>query len=402
MSKLISSLWNPAGQLSQSAVSLLITLALAHAFSPTAYGWISVIAIVLALVMSMNRSVLGEQLLATVGGKGSFDGYWIFQRYLFAILSVVTLPTAFLLLGLNGALAAWFFVTFVASDAFRYALFAGAGGLSLRAIAVVDMLRAVTALLCLGASLAFDETLGVVVLAIASNLPWLVFAFVLYRPAKVSMRRYLSSLGRYEMLISAQFLIATSATQCLPIVSLGFSGPTIIGAIRLTQSLLNPIAVLGLAFQPTLIGLLSRQSIRDAVSLTKRLVLGALLIAGTIVIGAVLAQDYIVERMVPRDMAEYVNNVWIPIAVVTVAVIVGQPGGALIRVLKLGGTSLYGQVVGAVCAYTSLAVLVLRPAPDDLALAIAAGAITGVISTYAALVYSLRGPYDPGRISSPD
>lgn len=395
-------IWNVASQLSQSGVSFFAILALAHIFSSYEFGIISVISIVVMLAMSMNRSVLGEQLLATIEVGDRIDGYWKLQRLILCVMTALVFLAVFGFVGLDGFVACWFFVSYAASDAMRYALFTGIGGWKLRSIASVDLIRLVFA--GAAALVSWTTQVGSVALAllILSNAPWIVYSLFFYRARRSTIRQYLAGLGKYEALISLQYLLATGATQCLPIVAIAFVGPEVLGAIRLTQSMLNPLAVLALSVQPTLIALLARRTAESAIRMTYRMFALALLGAALVTVIAVASRSLLVDTLVPPDMSELVTAVWIPVVVSIVAVIVGQPGGALIRVLKLGGLSLAGQVLGTIAAYASLMLVIAIAQPVQISLSIALGSTVSVLGTYLLLFARNSRAKGSRRVTGPD
>lgn len=394
--------WNIMSQLSQSGVSFLVILAFSHTFSARDFGLISAAAIILAILMSMNRSVLGEQLLAAKHSRDVVDGYWKFQKYSLFALTIAVISVSYLLVGLLGSLASYFFVMYAISDGIRYALFVGVGEVSAKNIALVDILRFLTALCGLAVALTAELGPVVVVLALLSSTPWIFYATFTYRGNSTSTGTYLASLGRYELMITLQYVFATAATQCLPIVSLSFAGPDTLGAIRLTQSLLNPVAVLALSCQPTLIKWMAHQPKPQVLRAVRRLVIAATAGSTLIVTIAIYAKSAVLTILVPADMASVVSAVWIPVVLSVIAVVVGQPGGALIRVLKLGGASLTGQVCGTATAYTALVVVMCWGQPAQISIAIAAGGIGSVVVTYLLLYLSIRRSNESGRVASPN
>lgn len=394
--------WNVLSQLSQSAISFCVVLAFAHILTPNEFGIVSAVAILLTVVMSMNRAVLGEQLLVLTESADVVDGYWKLQRYIFVFLTLLLLGVSYFFFEPAVALAAWFFLCYAISDAFRYALFSGMNSLKPRTIAVVDIARMLLAALALSVAILYEDKGVPIFIALYTNVPWLFYAFFMHRARRASAWNYLTSLGKYEFLISLQYILATAATQCLPIVSLSFAGAEIVGGIRLAQSILNPIAVLALAFQPTLIRRLASSSPATAVRTTRKLVVTAVLISMSLVIAAVFTKSTIVGLFVPAELQWIVSAVWIPVVLSTVAVIVGQPGGALVRVRKLGSISLTGQVVGAVMAYLTLTGVMLWGQATDISAAVATGGIGSVSVTYLLMFISIRRSNKSCRISSPD
>lgn len=212
-------LQNALPQVLQSGTNFLLTLGFAHALAPQAFGVLSAFWLVWMLVLSFNRTVFGEQLIARAHNGTSVVGYGSVLTPWIAVLAVITLGV---LAGftdatvlLPGVLCV---ILFVASDAVRYDLIHASvvapGGWSLLGWEVV---RAVLAVAFYAAVVASAPSALIASLAIATGgvlvLPALRHASTL-RPSRA--RAWLSTMGSFEAWMSLQFFTLTAANHLLP------------------------------------------------------------------------------------------------------------------------------------------------------------------------------------------
>lgn len=149
----------------------------------------------------------------------------------------------------------------------------------------------------------------------------------------------------------------------------------------------NPAALVATAFQPVLITTFGRAA-RDGGRL--RPLLGR--IVGLAVIGAVVISALAVALVagtgrwwLPADQLPAVSYLVLPAIVAVGWVMIGQPAGALIRVLHLGRQSMIGQLIGL--AVTLIAVALLLPQGIlRFAWALTVGTAATMIATYALIL----------------
>ncbi|WP_323960944.1 hypothetical protein GC088_04650 [Arthrobacter sp. JZ12] len=382
-------------QLAQSALSLIATILFARLLSPSTFGILAIFWLIWMLWLSMNRSVFSEQLLASAASTRARRGYKSFVLiWLTAALTIslgASLPFGDVAL-LGGVT---YIAFFVGSDAARYYVMAATGGrrggfYGAAGILIVDVLRLLLALGALLTAFAGAPTALTLTLVNMSAGIWILCLIDSRQSFSLRLARgYVGGLGKFERAISLQFILGTGVSQAAPAIALLPFGFASVGAIRLTQTLLSPITLLTTAFQPTVIKLFAARK-ADEQGL-RRLLLG--LIASALLIGVLLASTAVVtvnlfgEEFIPAQYVDLVREICLPIAVMLAVAVVGQPGGAIIRVRRLGVESLRGQVIGS---FTTLA-LCIAAAPFTLThfvWALAAGSITTVCVTYALMAAS--------------
>ncbi|MEV8133627.1 hypothetical protein AB0O54_21110 [Pseudarthrobacter oxydans] len=396
-----------ASQVLQSASSFLMTLGFAHFLLPQEFGILSGIWLVWMLVLSMNRTVFAEQLLAQGVGHSSkgyaeFSVLWISSLLIVTGIAVVGVQAWSVLPG------AVFVALFIAADSIRYWTMATG---ELRVFAVrtsltaLELVRFLLAAGFLWLSLGFPLVPGLAWTALLPGIVWLIpampgFRRLRYRHAWTYLRRR----GTFEAFMTTQFLTVTAASQLLPMLALPAFGAAQFGGLRLTQSLVSPAALVGTAFQPALIALFAEKTARrQRVRLLLGAVAGFSLFSGLIVAGGILGVELTGHYWIPEGQHDAVDDLLLPSLVAVAFIVVGQPGGALLRVLRWGGLSLAGQA-GGVAAGIILVLVVLGR--DEASITLFAWALSGgqavtVILTYALIFLRLvrSSAAQPGEAS---
>ncbi|WP_068397070.1 hypothetical protein [Kribbia dieselivorans] len=383
-------LQNALPQVLQSGTNFLLTLGFAHALAPQAFGVLSAFWLVWMLVLSFNRTVFGEQLIARAHTGTSVVGYGSVLTPWIAGLAVITL----VVLGMLGDATALLpgvlcVILFVASDAVRYDLIHTSvvehGGWSLLGWETV---RAVLAVAFYIAVVASAPAGLVAVLAIATGGVLLLPALPAAGRLRVGgARAWLSTMGSFEAWMSLQFFTLTAANHLLPLAAATLFSASAFGSLRLTQSVTNPAALVATAFQPVLITTFGK-AVREGHRLRSLLAR----IVGLAVVGAVVISAAAVAVVVgtgrwwlPADQTSAVSYLILPAIVAVGWVMIGQPAGALIRVLHLGRQSMAGQLIGL--AITLAAVAVLLPHGIlGFTWALTIGTAATMIATYALIL----------------
>lgn len=396
MTKRVSSIWRSVdtvvSQLGQAGVSFMTTLTFVHVLDASEFGLVAAFWSVWLILMAMNRAVLGEQLIAQSPNLHLHRGYLDFG-YIWASAGVAASVIIAFLLGIQKLIPAILVVAFfVVSDMVRYRAMADEGKGVGRGFGLLplELVRLATSFIALVAALANFPAAVPTLFALASSLIWIIFGL---RSTGIPRFRRAASFVRrkekFEALMSIQFLTGTGLSQLVPFLALHAFGAAPFGAMRLAQSILSPITVLTSAFQPSLIRLYSsnRDSHRFsrivAVSVLASFCVGALMIWLAIWVVGLAG-----ELLIPSAQATAVGEILTPTAVILSLVVLGQPGGALIKVFRLGTVSLSGQVIGIVVTVV-LAVLATQHDLKAFVWALAAGSASTVIATYGLLILGL-------------
>ena len=392
-----------ASQVLQSASSFLMTLGFAHFLLPQEFGILSGIWLVWMLVLSMNRSVFAEQLLAQGVGHSS-KGYAEFSTLWISSLLVVTGIVVVWMQEWSVLPGAVFVALFIAADSIRYWTMA-TGELRFFAVrtslVALELVRFFLAAGFLWMSFRFPLVPGLAWTALLPGMVWLVpampgFRRLRYRNAYTYLRRR----GTFEAFMTTQFLTVTAASQLLPMLALPAFGPAQFGGLRLTQSIVSPAALVGTAFQPALISLFAEKAGQHQ---RVRLLLGAIasfsLLSGLIVAGVVLMVELTGHYWLPEGHHAAYDDLLLPSLVAVAFIVIGQPGGALLRVMRWGGLSLGGQT-GGVAAGIILVLVVLgkeEASITEFAWALSGGQATTVILTYSLIFLRLASRPAPQR-----
>lgn len=400
-SRIGDSSYSFASQLAQSVVSFFLVTAVAHAFSPEQFGHIAVFAIILTLVMSLNRTVFGEQLLVASQTEKSIGGYLALQLLSLIVVLLSGAAVSYLLFGSAVAIGVLVLAAHTAADGIRYAAMVGhSTAPSAQAVCVVDSMRAALAGIAFGISISGGSWSVTCSLGVIVSIPWVAYCVRKALPGFRHMFEYVTSLGRFEGYVLAQYFLATGASQCIPLAALPVVGSETVGSIRLAQSVINPVTVLALSAQPALLKWMARRSVDEIIAKAK-VALSISVTASFLAFGVLyVSRPVLVGVFVPDDLASQVNAVWVPIAISLCVVIAGQPGGALIRYLRLGGLSFSGQVAGVVAGYSLLAAVYFNSNAEYLPWAICFGALTSVCATYFLLALHVRSLHNSSRVAN--
>lgn len=370
-------------QVLQSLTSFLMTLGFAHALTPMEFGTLSAFWLIWMLVLSFDRTVFGEQLLARAHSGDPVVGYG-------SLLFVWLLPLAVITMGVAAFAPPTvrpgivFIVLFVMSDAVRYRILHeaehGHRRWSLLALELARMLLAVCFLAAMSAGAGFLWQ-SILALAVGSVL-LLPVATDVRRLRLDDARSWWRGMGRFEATMGVQFFTLTAVQQVMPLVAASLFSAAAFGSLRLTQAVVSPAALVATAMQPALISHFAREV--DPVrrrSLLGRSVVAASLAATLISLVGVTAVLLTGQWWIPADQRSLVSTLILPALVAVACVVVGQPGGALIRVQQLGRESLAGQLIGVLA--TVAAVVVLAPTGIvGFAWALTIGAGVTVFATY--------------------
>lgn len=375
-------------QLSQSCLSLIATVAFAHVLSPTAFGILAVFWLSWMLWLSMNRSVFSEQLLASSVSDDVRNGYRSFVLLWLGAgtLASVTAASFFQIWELLAGVS--YIALFVGSDAARYYVMSAPPhrqkGLS-RPIGMIifDSLRLMLAFAALLAALAdWHSALPSALLNVSAGLWILPLATGPFGSIWNATAHYLQSRGNFERALSAQFILGTGVSQTAPILATIPFGIAALGTLRLTQSLLSPITLLTTALQPTVIRALAARKGKKKVRQTLLvLILTASLMGAILAASALFVLYSFGEHFVPVDQVDAVKDIAIPVSVMLAVAVIGQPGGALIRVRRMAGPSLKGQLIGSLVTI-ALCLVAMQLTFQHFVWALAIGSIVTVGTTY--------------------
>ena len=396
-----------ASQVLQSASGFLMTLGFAHLLPLREFGILSGIWLAWMLVLSMNRTVFAEQLLTGNGTSADAEGY--------AAFSAIWITSLFLLTGIAvSSMQVWqalpgtlFVALFTASDAIRYLAMATGNVRLFEARIPLSGLELVRFLLAAGflwLSLQFPLMPGLAWAALLPGAVWLA-------PVASGVRRlrchhawaYLRRRGTFEAFMTAQFLTVTAAAQLLPMLALPAFGAAQFGGLRLTQSIVAPAALAGTAFQPALIADLAKKRPDGQRNRTLlRTIAGFSAFSGLIVAGCFTAVHFTGHYWIPAGHRDTVTNLLLPSLVAIAFTVIGQPGGALLRVMRWGGVSLAGQAAG-IAAGIVLVMVVLSGRDATIvhfAWALAGGQAFTVLITYALMFLRLTGTPAAGGVGT--
>lgn len=385
-------------QLGQSLNSLAATLIFAHHLQPASFGILSAFWLAWMLLMSLLRSVFGEQVLVRGPAHHSSVGYIDFVLTLVAVALIGSVAAVLLSRNLVILPGLIYVAMFVASDAARYAkLSTSAEGASSRSLIVADGLRFVVTVAALVLLWVLDTSdLAVLCVCIAASVSLFLVRGVEGRLSLKRGWRYIRSAGAFEKQLIIQFLLGTGLAQSAPYLALLSFGPASLGALRLGQSILSPVTLVTTAFQPKL--LVSMAAVGNLRSFRQSLIHAMWIftfIACSLGVLVFSSFDAISDLILPTEFQQAVQQILLPIVVLLSLSVVGQPGGAAIRVLRLGQVSLVGQLIGVVVTI-ALAVMTLQASFTLFVWALAIGASTTVTASYVLLFLHLRMPRSSG------
>lgn len=379
-------------QLGQAGVSFMTTLTFVHVLDAGDFGLLAAFWSIWMLLMAMNRAVFGEQLIAQSQDPNVRLGYLDFGYIWASVAILVSLVTAFLSdqqALIPGMLAVAFFVV---SDMIRYSEMAEERKPGTRRLVLLplEFVRIVASSVALVMALANFSPWWPISLALLSSMVWIIFG--LHSNGFPKLGRAIAFVRRkekFEALMTVQFLTGSGLQQVIPFLALHAFGAAQFGAMRLAQSVLSPMTVLTSAFQPALIRVYANSRQRGNFS---KVVSGTVLLSMCIgafmtwlAVWGVGVAGYLI---IPSDQARDVSQILTPTAVILSLVVVGQPGGALIKVFRLGGVSLLGQAAG-IAVTMVLCVLATRQDLPAFVWALAIGSASTVVSTYVFLVIGL-------------
>lgn len=379
-----------AAQVLQSGSGFLVTLGFAHFLVPEDFGLLSGIWLIWMLILSMNRTVFAEQLLARRGKDPASAGYPDFTAAWIALLLLASAAAVAWMQAWAVLPGTLFIGLFVAGDAVRYwvmARRANTEGEDFRlGLTALELVRAVSAAGFLWLSIRYPGPSGLAWTALVPGAVWLVP--VLLRLRAVRFRQgwdYVKQRGAFEAFMTTQFLTVTAGSQLMPLLAVPAFGPALFGGLRLTQSLVSPAALVGTAFQPALLTAFAERTFRRD---QRRLLLAAVAafsaFAAVIVAVGVLLVGTTGHLWIPAGQQQAVDDLLLPSLAAVAFTVVGQPGGALLRVLRWGGLSLVGQAAG-LAAGLLLVLLVLSQPGEGItrfAWALAGGQAVTVVLTY--------------------
>lgn len=328
---------SPLTVLSLAAVNFFTTLSFAAALSPRDFGVVAAVAVGATLLSSAVRAVLGEQMLAdaTEADRSGLTSFALGFTFLLVALSL----TISLSLNVGGIFFSTLpFLLLAAADPIRYVRLSNEDSLSIYALPGVDALRAALAF----ATWAYAQSGGALVGVQSALLAVGLLGYITnWRGVSTSAASvYLRSKGSFEKLILLQFALSIALGQALPLLAIHAFGAASFGHIRLAQTFVSPATTVSSAFQPGLIRNLGRT---EASHQTRSLVrLTALMLVGGIAV--LLALNFLVRLGAFGEGPA--TELVVAASVGVAATIVGQPGGALIRVRRYGAISLAGQAAG--------------------------------------------------------
>lgn len=378
-----------ASQILQSASSFLMTLGFAHFLAPSDFGLLSSIWLVWMLILSMNRTVFAEQLLTRRGDDPASTGYADFSAAWIIFLLLATGATVTVMQAWAVLPGAVFIALFIAADAIRYWFMAnsGVGLFSLKTpLTALESIRTLLAAGFLWLSVCCPESSALAWTAVIPGAVWLVPVLRRFRPVRFRHAwDYLKQRGAFEAFMTTQFLTVTAGSQLLPMLALPAFGAAQFGGLRLTQSLVSPAALVGTAFQPALLTLFAGTTRkRERCRLLLLAIAAFSAFAAVIVAVGLLIVGLTGHIWIPPTQQSAVSALLLPSLAAVAFTVIGQPGGALLRVLRWGGLSLAGQAAGLTAGLV-LALLVVGQ-PGNLlvqfAWALAAGQAVTVTVTY--------------------
>lgn len=392
-----------SSQSAQSATSFLVTLAFAQLFTPLQFGVIAGVWLIWMLIMSFNRSVFTEQLLVQGVQHDCSQGYGAFFILWTSVLALATAIYLSFSNGLELLPGVVYIAGFVGSDAIRYWFLAHTDNQSTfsRFLLIrVEIVRAMLAAVFFFLSRDSSRPGSIIWIAVVIGLLWPAVAW--WRLKRVRLEKafsYLRNKSKFEVLLALQYFLATGTAQLFPLLAVPLFGASAFGSMRLAQSSLSPLALLGTAFQPAMIKAFAdhkdqRRVIRRLVMAIVVCTLAALLVGGG-ALGAVMLTGH---YWLPVAQTATVQSLALPIIVALGFVLIGQPGGALIRALRLGSISLSGQIVGLLGGAVAMGVIIAKGGElIEFAWAVSAGTVSTVLGTYVLLFIGLKRSGAGGR-----
>jgi len=382
----------------------MLTLTFVHVLDPVSFGILAAFWAIWMLVMSMNRAVFGEQLIAQANEPDLRHGYLDFGFLWSAVGIFVAVGVACLTKNYAIIPAILCVALFVTSDMVRYSEMAGGRVNASQKFVLlpIELVRLGLGSIALWMALNDLSSPWPTVFAFLSSAVWVVFGLVVGgRPKLGRASVFVRRREKFEHLMTVQFLTGTGLSQMIPFLALNAFGAAQFGAIRLAQSVLSPMTLVTSAFQPSLIRLYASR--RKAGNLAKAVVgtVALSLSVGVVMtIVAIAGVDILGRYLIPPNQVDAVNQILVPIAVLLSLVVVGQPGGALIKVFRFGGISLLGQAVG-IGVTLVLCILATHRDIQTFVWALAVGSATTVTSTYLFLAFGLSRTYR-GRVANSD
>lgn len=370
-------------QLFQSGSNFLTTLAFAHLLSPDEFGGAAIVIVIWMLLLSLNRSVFGEQLLNT-SRREKAAGYRDFASLETVILGALTMCLGVLVAGTGLINPILFIVGFVYSDMLRYwtiSLPKYERPSLVSTIVFIDGARALLA--CVAFVLAKVtpawESISEI-LAVFGGWVWVLLLARHIRVRPAYALGYLRRRGGFERHMISQFLVLTSLMQFIPLLGAYVYGARIFGEYRLTQTLFAPIGLAATAFQPAFIQYLSGAR-TGLVSRLKRILLISVSAGAMTLTVLVLTIETWADMFVPREQLDGVLKLTPAVAVAVSLIALGQPASAYIKVLRRGLLSLEGQLAGLMATMVLCAMALSREF-IWFAWAITAGSLVTVVTTY--------------------
>lgn len=379
-------------QILQSVTSFFITVSFVNCFTPDEFGAYSAFLIAWMLILSLNRTVFGEQLVVKGSGHTESTGYGVFMSLWLVALSILSL-------GVVGLVDVWgilpgvmFMVGFVASDAVRYWILSSSPQ-SYRVLTLgmlpVELVRTAVAFSSMWLALQ-DDTYAALTLAPIAGLLWvLLFAWQASRWRIRDAMAYLRGRDSFEGVMLTQYLSVTGVSQLLPTVAIGAFGSAAFGGLRLTQQFLAPATLVGTSLQPSLLRHFRKTAHEDIGHHLAKAVAVFLLIGIAMGSISLIVFSLLGRGIIPAGQYNLAAELVLPVVLAVTFVVLGQPGGAVIRVLRLAKISLWGQLLGVVVG-VGLVLIASAHSIHLMAYALAASTATTVGATYVLLVRELR------------
>lgn len=379
-------------QLGQAASSLMLTLTFSHVLDPVAFGILAAFWGIWMLLMSMNRAVFGEQLIAQSEDALLRHGYLDFG-FLWSSAGLILAVSVACLLNAFAVIPALVCVgLFVTSDMVRYSEMSGGRALASQKFVLlpVELIRLMAGLIALCLALTDVSAPWPTVFAFLASVTWVVFGLVTEGMPKVSRAvAFVRRREKFERLMTLQFLTGTGLSQAIPFLALSAFGAANFGAIRLAQSVLSPMTLITSAFQPSLIRLYaSRKSAGGLAKIVAATVGLSLAVGGVMTAVALVGISFLGKYLIPPEQVDGVMKILLPTAVLLSLVVVGQPGGAVIKVFRFGGISFLGQAIGIVVTLV-LSIFATSRNIEVFVWALAVGSATTVTATYLLLAFGL-------------
>lgn len=373
----------------QSATSLFATLTFSHALSPDQFGVLTVYWVVWTLILALNRAVFGEQLLASSTTSNESQGYSAFMMCWLGTLVIITFGIVVATSAIDLLPGIVYIILFVSVDAVRYWALSQPSN---------DIRRAETLLAC-GESVRLAISALVLIFVLhdigTAALLWLVAlsslsiaaAFPAAFHASISAAvGFLRSRKQFEGIMLFQFLALNGTGQLIPLMIVPTLGPAAYGTLNLSLRLIAPVTILGSAFQPALIRYFAGN---DGPDTPKRLIKAGTVVSSTALVTVVacyVAIQHLGHLVISPEQLYGVHSLLGACLVGVGAIAVGQPGGALIRVRRLGRVSLVGHFAGVLATVIGVIVAVETGDVVVVAWALAFGTCVTVVVSYALLL----------------